>query len=1010
MARAYESPAVQAGRSGGSGQTMSTQNYTVVERILSRLENVREKPSGGWMALCPAHDDRQNSLSVDVKSDGRVLLKCFAGCEFKAIVRAIGLKERDLSPRHSASVRLIGRPALTLGALANDKALPETFLRELGLAEEGDAVRVPYWLADGALAPRQRIRTALKARDGTRWTKGVGKLVPYGLWRLTEARKAGFVVLVEGESDSWTLWYHGFPCLGVPGASMAGKLEPDHLKDIAKVYVLREPDGGGKTFINGVARRLAEVGFSGQAFMVKLDGAKDPNELHKRNPDGFREAFQRALAQAQPLTLERDEGHSAGPYIADNGAICHNKSTNQGVVTIPLCNFKARIVREETRDDGAERTTVFTIEGTLSDGQALPAVNVSAEKYPAMNWVTTAWGTRAVVYAGQGTKDHLRVGIQLLSGEVPRRTVYAHLGWRRIGGAWHYLHAGGAIGAGGVEADISVEPGDGRLSEYALPAPPTGEKLRQAIRSSLSLLETGPATVTLPLLMTIYRAPLSEAVPADFTLFLAGPTGSQKSELTALAQAHYGAGFSGKNLPGNWAATANALEKMAFLAKDAVLTIDDFAPTGTLSDVQRLHADADRILRGQGNRSGRPRMRPDGSLRPEYYPRGLILSSGEDIPRGQSLRSRLFIVEVNRGEVVLDKLTSLQGAAARGVLAESMSGYLRWLVPQLDSLKVTLPARQHELRTQARASIAFAHDRTPDIVASLTLGWETFLRFALEVGAITEQQASDLRQDGWQALGEVAKSQAEHQESEEPTGRFLALLMAAVSSGTAHVADARTGQEPPQDPARWGWSKPADGFGIHWQARGARVGWLDGEDLLLEPDSAFATVQKLARDQGTSLPITQRTLWKRMAQKGLLASREDSQSRNTIRRDIVGERKRVVHISMSPLSGKNGPNGPNGPKVSRQALQAGFQTSLVDRFSGDPPETVQKNGPGENSWTDSVDRFSGAVAKTVQKNSPETGSGSGSGPIGPNGPFLEDRRPLRFVEEVATVDDAGEVF
>jgi hypothetical protein len=32
------------------------------------------------------------------------------------------------------------------------------------------------------------------------------------------------------------------------------------------------------------------------------DGAKDPNELHKRNPEGFRAAFQAALDRAEPLT------------------------------------------------------------------------------------------------------------------------------------------------------------------------------------------------------------------------------------------------------------------------------------------------------------------------------------------------------------------------------------------------------------------------------------------------------------------------------------------------------------------------------------------------------------------------------------------------------------------------------------------------------------------------------------------------------------------------------------
>jgi hypothetical protein len=108
-------------------------------------------------------------------------------------------------------------------------------------------------------------------------------------------------------------------------------------------------------------------------------------------------------------------------------------------------------------------------------------------------------------------------------------------------------------------------------------------------------LNLGPDTITTPVLGAVYRAPLGEPSPIDFALHLAGPTGAFKTELAALAQAHFGAAFSGRRLPASWADTANMLEKKAFLAKDAVLVVDDFAPTGTTADVQRLHREADRL-------------------------------------------------------------------------------------------------------------------------------------------------------------------------------------------------------------------------------------------------------------------------------------------------------------------------------------------------------------------------------------------------------------------------------
>src|SRR5262249_49285197 len=147
-----------------------------------------------------------------------------------------------------------------------------------------------------------------------------------------------------------------------------------------------------------------------------------------------------------------------------------------------------------------------------------------------------------------------------------------------------------------------------------LPAPPEGEAQVRAVRASLSLLDgLAPDRVSFPLLAGAYRAALGYA---DFSLFQEGPTGVFKSEQAALPPQHYGPGLDARHLPGSWSSTGNALEATAFAAKDALLVVDDFAPGGSVADVQRCHREADRLLRAQGNRSGRQRMRSDTSLRP----------------------------------------------------------------------------------------------------------------------------------------------------------------------------------------------------------------------------------------------------------------------------------------------------------------------------------------------------------------------------------------------------------
>ena len=201
--------------------------------------------------------------------------------------------------------------------------------------------------------------------------------------------------------------------------------------------------------------------------------------------------------------------------------------------------------------------------------------------------------------------------------------------------------------------------------------------------------------------------------PIDFSVHLTGPTGAFKTELAALAQAHFGAAFNGRRLPASWADTANMLEKKAFLAKDAVLVVDDFAPTGTTADVQRLHREADRLFRAAGNRSGRARMRADGGSGPPTTPRGLIISTGEDIPERPEPAGAPPGARADPGRHRADRpLGERRPTRRRGFSLQAMAGYLRWLAPHIDELQETLPSGSGPFATRSSKAAA---SRTPDI-------------------------------------------------------------------------------------------------------------------------------------------------------------------------------------------------------------------------------------------------------------------------------------------------------
>lgn len=248
-------------------------------------------------AKCRFHGDGQASLSVNVETG---LWNCHAGCgggTAYQFAKRLGVE----APPNGSSGKSIVR-LLTVATLALHKALPESFLQSLGVVQFGPVVRISYRNMDGTDAPRHRVRTDVSAKKGSRWTKGEGAILPYGLWKLEDAAKEGYLVISEGESDCWTLWHHGFPALGIPGAKMADKLNVEHVAQVERIYVIREPDSGGAAFIVGVAKRLLALRWRGRLFELRMpNGIKDPNDLHKQDPEKFKEEFQKAVDSARPL-------------------------------------------------------------------------------------------------------------------------------------------------------------------------------------------------------------------------------------------------------------------------------------------------------------------------------------------------------------------------------------------------------------------------------------------------------------------------------------------------------------------------------------------------------------------------------------------------------------------------------------------------------------------------------------------------------------------------------------
>ncbi len=716
--------------------------------------------------------------------------------------------------------------------------------------------------------------------DGTSGLDRVRR-VPY---RLNEVLLSEKVFVVEGEKDCESLRVFGLTASTNPGGANGWKPEFAEYFRSKDVVVLPDQDSPGYTWaervlhdLMSVARTIKRVDVPGFEFGSGGDVSDWLAAGHTKN-----ELL--ALVEAAPFwplvgdaKYDGDDGvpnqdaADAGPYRVEGGRICIERMKEHGPVRTPLCNFVARISEEIILDDGAEATRAFMLDGESCTGERLEQVRVPASRFGGMTWVAEQWGFAAIVNAGQSTRDQLREAIQRLSPAPRRRRVFTHTGWREIDGEWFYLTASGAVGRDGFEVDLGHE-----LARFSLPRIP--ENQVEAMRFSLKLLDLAPLEVTAPLFAAIYRAPLASACPVDLSLWIEGPTGSLKSTIAAVFQSHFGH-FSETALPGAWSSTANQLERRAFILKDAPFVIDDYAPSGM--DARELEAKASRLLRSQGNLSGRGRLRADLSERPAYPPRGIIIGTGEQHPPGQSLLARTLLIELDRATVSLPALTEAQRTITR--LPHAMAGYLLWLAPQMDGLSKIL--RQAFEGARHRATVGSEHMRVPGALAHLWIGLDCGLRYAVEAGAIPGAEAEGLKARCWDALWKLGVKQAQSVEGERPSRRFLTVLAALLAQGRTILLNKDLRPDT-------------------YNGTAAIVGWQDEEFIYLIADAAFRAVTQFCRDSGELFPVRSGRLLCDLEKEGLSDCHE---GRHTATATLGGQKRRVVKIrrdKAEPLIGE----------------------------------------------------------------------------------------------------------
>jgi hypothetical protein len=195
--------------------------------VLDQLPGHRRSGTGST-ACCPAHDDQHASLSIAAGDDGRVLLRCHAGCELQAVLSALGVSEADLFPSRAPATR----------------HAPPRVVARYPYTDEAGCVLFEVLRLDPKGFRQRRPRP-----DGAwDWCLGDVRRVLYRLPRVLAAAQRGEAVfVVEGEKD-----VHALEDLGLTAttnAGGAGKWRADDahiLRGASGIIVVPDNDDAGR--------------------------------------------------------------------------------------------------------------------------------------------------------------------------------------------------------------------------------------------------------------------------------------------------------------------------------------------------------------------------------------------------------------------------------------------------------------------------------------------------------------------------------------------------------------------------------------------------------------------------------------------------------------------------------------------------------------------------------------------------------------------------------------------
>ncbi|MCR5683085.1 MAG: hypothetical protein K6G29_11615 [Clostridiales bacterium] len=595
------------------------------------------------------------------------------------------------------------------------------------------------------------------------------------------------------------------------------------------------------------------------------------------NPDEIEAAYQQAEDEEAPdpeLTKLYPE-----PYFVKDNCLGFTKKTKDGEVLVQLCNFAPRISCEIIYDDGEEERREYEILVRDENGNDLPKFRVPASSFGKMDWVSEKLPARCRLDVTGSVEKHIVNAMKGSSAHADLRSIYAHTGWVKQDGKYHFLLPGSPF----FEVEL-----EGKHANYGM-IPETRESDLAYLYGMLELTFV-PHDVMFPLLALTFLSPLNSFLreagyEPKFVFTLIGRTGSKKSSLSALMLSFFGQ-FTESSMPMSFADTPNSILFAVSHLDDLLTCVDDSHPSNK-AEMDNMTLIQEKLVRGYGDRAQRNRLTSEITMRKTRPPQGNVIMTVEFLPQiGESSLARTFCVETTPESIDLKVLQDVQNVAKDGVLQRSMYSYLCWekerfLVNdrKVEAFVVSLRDKITEFRWMWRDRMTAEripfHDRLPDTLACLTLGFRMLLKFLQDKKMLTEEQRMEKLSEFESILLEHARKQSVAVVADKPTHVFLRNLFAMTECGMVSITERE---------------KPKIGNSV--------VGYEDDAYYYFLLDKCVGEVKRFCENSNQSFTLSSKALVKQLREEGILIPIGTA---NTDNIKIMKRNVRVVRLLKSEV-------------------------------------------------------------------------------------------------------------